>query len=93
MGAEKAVRVLAATVPSFAEIGVVVESYEMNGQPGAILRDGEERVVSTWTLDIAEGLVQIITVREQPREAPASRSRRETKAVVDERNRARRRSK
>jgi hypothetical protein len=73
MGAEDAARVLAATVPSFAEIGVVVESSEVNGQPGAILRDGEGRVFSTWTLDIAEGLVQIITVREQPREdhAPA----------------------
>ena len=93
MGSEKAARVLVATVPSFAEIGVVVESSEVNGQPGAILRDREGKVFSTWTLDIADGLVQTIRSVNNPDKlrhlGPVVR----LQAVVDERNRARRSSK
>lgn len=32
----------------------------MNGQPGAIFRDGDGRVVNTWTLDIVDGQIQAI---------------------------------
>ena len=32
----------------------------MNGQPGAILRDRDGRVVNTWTLDILDGQIQTI---------------------------------
>ena len=80
-------------VPSFAGMGAVVESSEVNGQPGAILRDREGNVFSTWTLDIADGLVQTIRSVNNPDKlrhlGPVVR----LQAVVDERNRARRSSK
>lgn len=53
-------RVLAAMAAPFARIGGVVEPHEMNGQPGAIFRDRDGRVVNTLTLDIYEGRVQTI---------------------------------
>ena len=37
-----------------------IEPAEVNGQPGAIVRDGEGRVAAVWALDIAEGRVQAI---------------------------------
>ena len=41
-------------------VGISVEPAEVNGQPGAIVRDGDGRVVAVWALDIAEGQVQAI---------------------------------
>lgn len=32
----------------------------MNGQPGAIVRDRNDKVLTTWTLDILDGQVQTI---------------------------------
>ena len=59
-GADKVARVLAAIVAPFTRIGVVVEPQPVNGQPGAIFRDRDGKVVNTWTLDIADGQVQAI---------------------------------
>lgn len=59
-GAENVARVLAALVPPFLRIGGVVQPHQMNGQPGAIFRDRDGRVVNTWTLDILDGQVQAI---------------------------------
>ena len=53
-------RVLAAMVPPFVRIGVVVEPHEVNGQPGAIFRDREGKVLNTLTLDIFDGRIQAI---------------------------------
>jgi RNA polymerase sigma-70 factor (ECF subfamily) len=33
---------------------------EVNGQPGALLLDGDGRLISVMTLDIADGRVQAI---------------------------------
>ena len=52
IGAENVARVLAAIVPPFVRIGGVVEPEEVNGQPGAIFRDRDNKVVNTWTLDV-----------------------------------------
>ena len=60
IGAEKVGRVLAALIPPFAQIGGVVEPHEVNGQPGAIFRDRDGRVINTWTLDILDGQIQTI---------------------------------
>jgi RNA polymerase sigma-70 factor, ECF subfamily len=60
VGAENVVRVLAALVPPFIRIGGVVEPRQVNGQPGAIFRDGAGQVVNTWTLDILDGQIQTI---------------------------------
>ncbi|MFV5997343.1 RNA polymerase sigma-70 factor [Streptomyces sp. NPDC056231] len=60
IGAEKVARLLAALVASFARIGGVVEPHEVNGQPGAIFRDRDGRVLNTWTLDVLDGQIQTI---------------------------------
>jgi RNA polymerase sigma-70 factor (ECF subfamily) len=60
IGAENVARVLAAIVPPFVRIGGVVEPHEVNGQPGAIFRDRDGKVVSTLALDILDGRIQTI---------------------------------
>ena len=59
-GAQNVARVLAALVPPFAQIGGVVEPHQVNGQPGAIFRDPDGRVINTWALDILDGQIQTI---------------------------------
>jgi RNA polymerase sigma-70 factor (ECF subfamily) len=59
-GAENVARLLAALVPPFVLIGGVVEPRPVNGQPGAVFRDRDGKVVSTFTLDILDGQVQSI---------------------------------
>jgi RNA polymerase sigma-70 factor (ECF subfamily) len=66
IGADNVARVLAAIVPSLVRIGVVVEPHEVNGQPGAILRDRDNKVVNTWALDILDGQVQAIRLVSNP---------------------------
>ena len=60
VGADNVARVLAAIFPPFVRIGVVVEPHEVNGQPGAIFRDRDGKVVNTWTLDVLDGQIQTI---------------------------------
>jgi RNA polymerase sigma-70 factor, ECF subfamily len=60
VGAEKVVRVLAGMVPLFVRIGGIVETHEVNGQPGAIVRDRDGKVISTLVLDILDGRIQTI---------------------------------
>ena len=59
-GAHNVARLLAALVGPFAQIGGVVEPHQVNGQPGAIFRDRDGKVVNTWTLDILDGQIQAI---------------------------------
>ncbi|HZX06634.1 RNA polymerase sigma-70 factor [Kribbella sp.] len=59
-GAVNVARMLAGLSEPFTRIGGVVEPHEVNGQPGAIFRDADGRVVNTWTLDIADGRIQAI---------------------------------
>jgi RNA polymerase sigma-70 factor (ECF subfamily) len=59
-GAENVARMLAAIASAFARIGGVVEPHEMNGQPGAIFRDRDNKVLNTWTLDVLDGRIQTI---------------------------------
>lgn len=60
IGAENVARVLATMVPPFVRIGGVVEPREVNGQPGAIFRDRDNKVLNTWTLDVLDGRIQTI---------------------------------
>ena len=60
VGAENVAGVLASILAPFARIGGVVEPHELNGQPGAIFRDREGKVINTWTLDILDGRIQTI---------------------------------
>jgi RNA polymerase sigma-70 factor (ECF subfamily) len=59
-GAHNVARLLAALVGPFAQIGGVVKPHQVNGQPGAIFRDRDGKVVNTWTLDILDGQIQAI---------------------------------
>jgi RNA polymerase sigma-70 factor (ECF subfamily) len=59
-GAAKVARALSTLVRPFLEIGGVVEPCEVNGQPGAVFRDRDGRVVNTWSLDILDGRIQTI---------------------------------
>jgi RNA polymerase sigma-70 factor, ECF subfamily len=60
VGADKVARLLASTFPVLAEIDAKVEPRELNGQPGAILRDRDDKVVGTLTLDVLSGRIQSI---------------------------------
>ena len=60
LGAENVARVLAASVRPLVQIGTVVEPHPVNGQPGAIFRDRDGKVLTTWALDIRDGQIQTI---------------------------------
>jgi len=60
IGAENVARVLASNLPWMVRIGVALEPHEMNGQPGAILRDRDNKVINTLTLDVLDGRIQTI---------------------------------
>jgi RNA polymerase sigma-70 factor (ECF subfamily) len=51
---------LVAIYDAFRNIGGVVEQRPVNGEPGAIFRDRDGRVLNTWSLDVQEGRVQAI---------------------------------
>jgi RNA polymerase sigma-70 factor (ECF subfamily) len=59
-GADNVARVLAAMIPPFDHIGVVVEPHTVNGQPGAIFRDRHGKILNTLTLDVLDGQIQTI---------------------------------
>ncbi|GCB49576.1 RNA polymerase sigma-70 factor [Streptomyces sp. NL15-2K] len=60
IGADKVARLLASVFPSVVRIGVEFEQREVNGQPGAVLRDRDHRVLNTFTLDVLDGRIQMI---------------------------------
>jgi RNA polymerase sigma-70 factor (ECF subfamily) len=60
VGPDNVARVLAGFAAPLSLVGVVLEAHEVNGQPGAIARDRDGRVVSTLALDILDGRVQAI---------------------------------
>ncbi|WP_326826829.1 RNA polymerase sigma-70 factor [Streptosporangium sp. NBC_01639] len=66
IGLESVAGVLAALVPPFVRIGGLMEPHEVNGQPGAILRDRDGRVVNTLALDILDGQIQTIRTVSNP---------------------------
>jgi len=60
IGAQNVARVLAASIPLLIRIGVVVEPHEVNGQPGALFRDRDGKVINTFALDVLGGRIQTI---------------------------------
>ncbi|WP_280495161.1 RNA polymerase sigma-70 factor [Nocardia asiatica] len=60
VGAENVSRALAALSPLFTRIGAEVESRQVNGQPGAIFRDRDGKVLTAWVIDILDGQIQTI---------------------------------
>ena len=60
VGADNVITVLTTLTPPFVRIGGTLEPCEVNGQPGAIFRDRDGKIVNTWALDIADGQIQMI---------------------------------
>ena len=60
IGADNVARVLASNLPLLVKIGARLEPHEVNGQPGAILRDRNDKVVGTLTLEVLGGRIQTI---------------------------------
>jgi RNA polymerase sigma-70 factor (ECF subfamily) len=60
VGADNVSRVLALNFPMLDRIDAQLELREMNGQPGAILRDRDGKVIGTMTLDVLDGRIQTI---------------------------------
>lgn len=65
-GTDHVARVLASMMEPLQRIGGSVEVHELNGEPGAIFRDRDGRVVNTWTLDVRGGKVQTIRTMLNP---------------------------
>ncbi|MEO3796699.1 RNA polymerase sigma-70 factor [Nonomuraea sp. B10E15] len=91
-GTDKVIRVLAAAVPSFiTQIGAVVEPREVNGQPGAIVRDRDGRIITAWALDILDERIQTIRSLVNPDKLGHLGPVADTGAIVREQKQARRR--
>ncbi|WP_433432388.1 RNA polymerase sigma-70 factor [Nonomuraea sp. CA-141351] len=89
-GAGNVARALAALASPFAKIGGVVEPHQVNGQPGAIFRDRNGKVLNTWTLDILDGQIQAIRTVLNPDKLAHVGPVADAWAVVREATRARR---
>ena len=60
IGAERVARVLVSVFPWLVRIDVTLEPREVNGQPGAIFRDRDNKGLFTLTLDVLDGQSQAI---------------------------------
>ncbi|MGY0063101.1 RNA polymerase sigma-70 factor [Streptomyces sp. LZ34] len=59
-GAENVARLLVSVFPWMARVDVTFEPHEVNGQPGAIFRDRDGKVLNTLALDVLDGQIQTI---------------------------------
>ncbi|WP_282796578.1 RNA polymerase sigma-70 factor [Streptomyces sp. CC224B] len=60
IGTESVARLLASVFPLMARVDVTFEPHEVNGQPGAIFRDRDGKVLHALTLDVLDGQIQTI---------------------------------
>ncbi|MFD5519343.1 RNA polymerase sigma-70 factor [Streptomyces sp. NPDC127066] len=60
VGAENVARLLASVFPVLARINVTFEPHEVNGQPGAVFRAPDGRILHTLALDVLDGRIQAI---------------------------------
>ncbi|TXK40975.1 RNA polymerase sigma-70 factor [Nonomuraea sp. C10] len=59
-GAGNVARLLASVFPRMALIDVAFEPHDVNGEPGAIFRDRDGKVLHTLALDVLDGRIQTI---------------------------------
>jgi RNA polymerase sigma-70 factor (ECF subfamily) len=90
IGADSVARVLAAIFAPFVHIGGVVERHEVNGQPGAVFRDQDRKIVNTLELDILDGQIQTIRAVINPDKLGHVGPVADAWAVIREANQARR---
>ncbi|AKA06609.1 RNA polymerase sigma-70 factor [Streptomyces noursei] len=60
MGADNVARLFASYFPRLVRIDVTWEAGEVNGQPGAVFRDRDGRVLTAMALDVLDGQIQTI---------------------------------
>jgi RNA polymerase sigma-70 factor (ECF subfamily) len=60
IGADKVARVLVSFFPWLVRVEVTLEQREVNGEPGAIFRDRDGKVLNTIALDVLDGQIQTI---------------------------------
>ncbi|MEW9553618.1 RNA polymerase sigma-70 factor [Nonomuraea sp. NPDC050783] len=65
-GAGNVARLFASLVPALLATGATIEPREVNGQPGAVFRDRDGRVINTLSLDIHDGCIQTIRAVANP---------------------------
>ncbi|MGW4647871.1 RNA polymerase sigma-70 factor [Kitasatospora sp. NPDC004289] len=61
-GSANVARLLAAVFPVLLRIDVTLEPHEVNGQPGAVFRDRDGKVLQALALDVLDGQVQAVRV-------------------------------
>ncbi|MDI2124839.1 RNA polymerase sigma-70 factor [Yinghuangia seranimata] len=60
LGAENVARLLGTVIPLLLSIEAAIEPHEINGQPGAIFRDRDGRILQTMALDIRDNRIQAV---------------------------------
>lgn len=60
LGSANVARLLGSLLPWLARIDVTFEPVEVNGQPGAIFRDRDGKVLQILALDVLDGQIQTI---------------------------------
>ena len=60
LGIAKVQQLLVSTFPGLFRAGAALQLHEINGQPGAIIRDRDDLVLGTLTVDVLDGQIQAI---------------------------------
>jgi RNA polymerase sigma-70 factor (ECF subfamily) len=60
IGSADVTETLVAVAAQGVRIGIVMEPHDINGQPGAIFRDRDGKVINTWSLEVRDGRIQRI---------------------------------
>jgi RNA polymerase sigma-70 factor (ECF subfamily) len=60
VGRDRVSRLFAGLGQQMAGLGITLQPHEVNGQPGALVLDAEQRITNVFALDIAGGVVQTI---------------------------------
>jgi RNA polymerase sigma-70 factor, ECF subfamily len=59
-GRERVAKLIAGTLKQAREFGVTFRAAHINGQPGVVFLDDEDRIGAVMSVDVADGLVQTI---------------------------------
>jgi RNA polymerase sigma-70 factor (ECF subfamily) len=59
-GRERVAKLIAGTLKQAKELGATLRAVHINGQPGVMFLDDEDRIGAIMSLDVADGLVQTI---------------------------------
>jgi RNA polymerase sigma-70 factor, ECF subfamily len=89
-GGVRAARLLVSTIAPLLVLGTNLEQTELNGQPGALIRDRDGGVLAAWVLEILDGQIQTIRSVTNPAKLAHLGPVGDLSATVRERNRARR---